>query len=614
MRVADASTSAAASGRPGSVPLRAELESIVDRLHDPSQQRAALIEVLLRQRRIVGAMWFDLTVDPPATLVRRLPGPALENASLDEWLTGAAGELKTGRGLVESACPEVRNLSALSIAIQAVDHREGVVLLATRTADQLLREEWLALQQLAMVCEGASLRRLAAASDERTRLAAMLLDLCGRVTQGDSVRGGCQELVGSLQEQLDASLVAVGLSPANQTTPKVVALSDGVDADPHGIQVQRIEATLAESALADEVVCFPSVESSPSSPALAHKRLAAVMGAEAAISTPLHDAEGRVIGGLLCVGGAARLLVPTTRQMLHTATVPIGGAVAAVQRHAGGRLLRWGRALTGGAARVRGLLMMLAAAALAGVMMIPTPYRIAAGCRAEPTLRRLSPAPFDGLLQSTHVAPGDVVTAGELLATMDSREVEWELAGVVADREREAKERDTHLSAHEVARSMMAALEVERLSARESLLRDRLARLEIRSPIDGIVLSGSLDRRENVPVTVGQSLYEIAPLASLRLEVEIPADEVSHVRTGLPVEIRMHGQASEPVIGTIERIRPASEVREGRNVFVAEVAVDNLDGRLRPGMKGSVRITGDSHPLGWNLFHRPWEYLQTRLF
>ena len=37
------------------------------------------------------------------------------------------------------------------------------------------------------------------------------------------------------------------------------------------------------------------------------------------------------------------------------------------------------------------------------------------------------------------------------------------------------------------------------------------------------------------------------------------------------------------------------------------------DYRFRPGMSGSARIDGPKRPLGWNLFHKPWEFLVSRL-
>jgi multidrug efflux pump subunit AcrA (membrane-fusion protein) len=331
------------------------------------------------------------------------------------------------------------------------------------------------------------------------------------------------------------------------------------------------------------------------------------------LSVPLRDADETIVGSLICTGEARRLLVEPTRRFLDAAAVPVGAALASARRSEGGRCIRSMRTASKWLKSWGGWLALAGTCGVAGVLSIPMTYRIPARGELAVVERRVSVAPFEGLLLETLAAPGDVVEAGQPLARMDGREVHWELAGVLAERERAARERDTALAAHDVSRSLMAGLEVERLQTREELLRNRLDRLEVRSPLTGIVLSGSLERRENVPVDVGQALYEIAPLEALRLEVAVPAAEISHVRPGMVVEVRLAGTASEIVTGRISRIRPASELRGGRNVFIAHVELPNPDGRWRPGMEGSVRIVGDSHPLGWNLFHRAWEYLLTRV-
>ena len=40
----------------------------------------------------------------------------------------------------------------------------------------------------------------------------------------------------------------------------------------------------------------------------------------------------------------------------------------------------------------------------------------------------------------------------------------------------------------------------------------------------------------------------------------------------------------------------------------------NEDGKLRPGMRGRVKIRSGWKPLGWVLFHKPWNYVRVRWF
>ena len=69
------------------------------------------------------------------------------------------------------------------------------------------------------------------------------------------------------------------------------------------------------------------------------------------------------------------------------------------------------------------------------------------------------------------------------------------------------------------------------------MLEHRSENLEVRSPIDGIVIGGDLKRAEGVPVQVGQTLFEVAPLASMDVEIEIPGGEIALLKGGLPVQV-----------------------------------------------------------------------------
>ena len=183
----------------------------------------------------------------------------------------------------------------------------------------------------------------------------------------------------------------------------------------------------------------------------------------------------------------------------------------------------------------------------------------------------------------------------------------------MADRARAAKQSDTHRANQQIPDSLMADLERRRLLAESQVLDHQQKNLELISPIDGIILSGSIDRRENYPVTIGQSLYEIAPIDQLRVEIAIPADEVMHISPGQDVKFRFDGFGTQSLCGTIQRVRPSTTIRNDENVFIAEALVENKDGQIRPGMNGNARVFGARRTIGWSLFHRPWERFVTAI-
>jgi multidrug resistance efflux pump len=246
-------------------------------------------------------------------------------------------------------------------------------------------------------------------------------------------------------------------------------------------------------------------------------------------------------------------------------------------------------------------------------LAIPFPHRLHCDCLIEPVTRRFVAAPFDGVLERAFVGPGDVVQKGDLLARLDGREIRWKRAGVAADQNQARKKRDAAQASHDYADMQIAALEMERLELELRLLDHRAENLEIRSPVAGVIASGDLERAEGAALKVGQSLFEIAPLDKMIVEVSVPDEDVSFVTPGLPLRIRLDAYPGMQWQATMTQLHPRSEIRDENNVFIAEAELDNAAGSLRPGMKGRARVEATNRPIGWILFHKPWEFISKKL-
>ena len=223
----------------------------------------------------------------------------------------------------------------------------------------------------------------------------------------------------------------------------------------------------------------------------------------------------------------------------------------------------------------------------------------------EPVTRRYVAAPFAGPLEKSLVDTGDIVEEGQLLARMDGRELRMELSSTRADLHRAAKERAGHLAMLSSGRAEIARFEVDRLQARHELLEHRERNVEIRSPIAGVVVSGDHEDAEGIMLDIGQTLFEIAPLDRMVVEVGIAEDDFAYVRPGMPVTIRLDAFPLRRFNATLESIHPRAELRDNQHVFVGEVRLDSSEIAFRPGMQGTARIKAGRFPLGWNLFRRP---------
>ena len=237
--------------------------------------------------------------------------------------------------------------------------------------------------------------------------------------------------------------------------------------------------------------------------------------------------------------------------------------------------------------------------------MIPLPYQIKATSEVQPAEKMFLHAPFAVPLKESLVEPGDLVLKDAELARLDDRELTIELAEVQADLHRAQKKRDGFVATHEPGEARLARHESEVLEARLQILERRAQQLIVRSPIDGIVIAGDWKNAAGMPLETGQSLFEIAPLEKLSIDIYIPEDDVRYAETGQSVRIKFESYPFQTFDGELSRINPAAEIQDSDNVFVATVLMDNPDGKLRPGMKGKAKCSSVWRPVWWNLLQKP---------
>jgi len=439
-----------------------------------------------------------------------------------------------------------------------------------------------------------------------TEHAAFLLELITRLAGSRNLQDACAVLVNDLCAEYGWQRVAVALSRGKDAHCRVAAISGVAQFDSHSEYARTLEAALNESVLRDALLIWPPLGQS-ASPSLTHQKLSTIANAECVVSCPLKNDAGQVLGAWLFLGPREFAELPEQIEPITAAAKPVGLCLHLLHRAARGPIARAVQTLLSHGRLLHRKSLVAGACLLAAVLAVPWPYKIGSECRIEPVTRRMIAAPFEGRLEKSLVAPGDVVAPGQVVARMDGREIRWERAGLEAELNSASKKRDSALAIQNAAAAQLAKLDMERLELKIRLLDHRAENLEIKSPIGGIVTSGDLEKAEGAPVTTGATLFEIAPLDKMIAEVAVPEAEIAHVRTGQSVRIRLDAYPSRDWSATLDRIQPRAEIRDRANVFVAELTVDNSDELLRPGMKGQAKITGPRRSLAWILFHRAWE-------
>jgi multidrug resistance efflux pump len=447
------------------------------------------------------------------------------------------------------------------------------------------------------------------AAESESKNTAALLDLLGKCESSSDLKRACITLVNDLQEFLQCDRVAVGMCGLRRKSCRLIAVSGLSQFDKRAKFATSIEVALDEAILRDKVTRWPPGDESDRSAALAHQRVCEVTNSAGVISSPLYDDRGNLVGAWLFLGARDFTQSEDASSFVRATQRQVGSSLQLMRRAEINPFSRCAQEVTARLGSRPAQAAVVIICLLIATLFVPVKYKVGCNCQIQPVVRRFVAAPYDGKLEETMVEPGDEVSADELLARMDGRELRWELAGLEADYDRAEKGRDASMAVESVAKAQQASLEMERLQLKIQLVNNRLENLEIRSPLDGIVIAGDLKKTEGAPLSVGQTMFEISPLDKMIVEVEIPERDVLHVEVGQELVFRVDAYPGREWSGTIARIFPRAELRDHESVYIAEVNLDNRSGELRPGMKGRAKVIGARHALGWNLFHKPYESL-----
>jgi multidrug resistance efflux pump len=227
----------------------------------------------------------------------------------------------------------------------------------------------------------------------------------------------------------------------------------------------------------------------------------------------------------------------------------------------------------------------------------------------EGAVQRAVSAPFDGYLIESFVRAGDTAKAGQVLCRLDDRDLTLEKTRLLSEREQLIRRHRQAHAAQDRATMAIVSAQIEQAEAALRLVTDKLSRATLVAPFDGVIVSGDLRQLIGSPVELGKLLFQIAPLDSYRIILQVEERDIAQVATGQPGKLTLSGILAERLDFTVEQIMPVSIAQEGRNVFRVEARLQSPSQRVRPGMEGIGKIIAGERNLLWIWTHRLVDWL-----
>lgn len=175
----------------------------------------------------------------------------------------------------------------------------------------------------------------------------------------------------------------------------------------------------------------------------------------------------------------------------------------------------------------------------------------------------------------------------------------------VADRDKAQFNRDAAAEAMVTTEAQVKVGEAQIANA-QAVLRQREAMLaqaqvdlehtSIRAPVDGVVISRSVDAGQTVAASLSApTLFTIAQdLVQMQVDTSIDESDIGRIRVDQKATFTVDAFPGRTFEGQVRQIRKAAQTVQNVVTYVVVVATTNADLQLVPGMTANVRIVTES--------------------
>lgn len=434
----------------------------------------------------------------------------------------------------------------------------------------------------------------------RKRLAFVVELLSTFVEQGN-FKAGASACVTELAAFLGCDRVCLGVIERQRI--RLAALSNASQFDANSNLARAIEAAMEEAVDQNATILYAGNDATNGLMVQAHAALGHGFRSGVILTIPLKS-RGQNIGAL-CLerAGDARFERPALE--LAEGVAALIGPLADMQRgneralpaHLAHRAHSFRQKLIGPRHAGLKVAMLVLLAMIAYVCVARGTYRITAESNVEGSVQRVVAAPFQGFISEARARPGDTVKKGDLIARIDDRDLKLERLKTLAQHEQSSKQYREAMANRDRTQIKVISSQMEEHDAQLQLIDEQLARTEITAPFDGIVVSGDLSQSLGAPVERGQVLFEIAPLDSYRLVVQVDERDIAGVAVGQHGRLTLSALPGEVTEFEVKKITPVNTARDGRNFFRVEGAALGPTNHVRPGMEGVAKIDVDERRL-----------------
>src|SRR5690606_26398424 len=203
-------------------------------------------------------------------------------------------------------------------------------------------------------------------------------------------------------------------------------------------------------------------------------------------------------------------------------------------------------------------------------------------------IARIDPSTFEAQINQGNAQVASArASLRQAQATLANAEADYRRKVELGDQQLVARsDIDLARAARDQARAQVnaAQAQIRQQAASTETTRINLGRTVIRSPVDGVVLTRTIEPGQTVAASLqAPELFTIAEdLSQMKIELAVDESDIGQVRAGQVVSFTVDAFPDRQFRGTVEQVRLSATTTNNVVTYPVVVTVDNSDGTLLP--------------------------------
>jgi putative peptide zinc metalloprotease protein len=237
-------------------------------------------------------------------------------------------------------------------------------------------------------------------------------------------------------------------------------------------------------------------------------------------------------------------------------------------------------------------------------------------------------AVVDGRVQKVFVHEGDEVKAGQVLAVLENPEISADVQSLTQQLALASSNLRNNQDRSDFSQAAQVVRDRSRLEQKLSVAQKRTQDLEIRAPMNGVVVTSNVNQEAGRYLSAGDEFARVVDRSTMKARILVQDRELPDVQPGAPAKVKVLPFPYRTYSGHVDKILPAAALdhpvaqtvrlerlgQELANFVAVEMEIPNPDGSLREGMTGKAKINGARHSMAWQTGQAAWRWVRSQFW